>query len=247
MIIKRKKNESDIDESRVQELTKSKEKFLEYAERIKEKFDGPSAYFYLKVIKMVKNSGKDYIKLFDDERFMEYLYATLCSWGMHRMDKNTRMADFEDFKKSIKGQKCRFDKLKDKVLVKDLHKYKEEIRDLFVVLKVMKRAKAPKLVANSKIMHYLLPDFIPPIDKGNSLYFFYGRKNIPSGNDESTVFWEILEKFKEIAVSLKLGPQDLKNKWDTSVPKLIDNAIIGWNIEEKKKYKTKTKKAGGGI
>jgi len=238
------------------ELTKSKNALLRYAEKIKEKFDGPSAYFYLKVIKRVRSSGKDYIKLFEDKRFIEYLYATLCSWGIHRMDRNTRMADFDDFEKNINNQKSRFERLKNKDLVKDLYKCEGEIKNLFKELTVMKRAGAPKLVANSKIMHYLLPNLIPPIDKGNSVYFFYGERRwskekkqylryISSIRDEVEVFWEILGKFKEIAECLKLGVHDLKNKWDTSIPKLIGNAIIGWNIEEKKKYNTKKSKASG--
>jgi hypothetical protein len=80
-------------------------------------------------------------------------------------------------------------------------------------------------------MHFLLPDLIPPIDKAHIYYFFYGRKKQKGGyplkiEDENQVFWEILLQYQKIAKKLNLCKADLKNPWDTSIPKLIDNAII---------------------
>ena len=105
----------------------------------------------------------------------------------------------------------------------------------------MSRDEAPRFVANSKVMHFLLPDFIPPMDKGHILYFFYGWKSkngkgrdikrYPNmKNKEEEYFWEILKLFQFIANKLELTDTDLRNKWDTSIPKIIDNAIIGYNL-----------------
>lgn len=228
-----------INEDNINELTKDKNLFLKYAEKIKNKFDGPSAYFYLKTMNELRK--KNYSSLFDDEKFIEYLYATLCSWGMHRMDSNTRMKNFNDFKDNITENKERFIELSsENIMGSDLEKIKDKIVFLFKSINIMKRENAPIFVSNSKIMHFLLPDLIPPMDKGQIIYFFFGRKRengkkyIPLIKDEEKCFWETLCKFKEIALKLELNKKDLKNDWDTSIPKLIDNAIIGFNIDQKK-------------
>lgn len=158
---------------------------------------------------------------------------------MHRMDKNTRMAEFGNFETSITQNKEKFVQLSQKkIRTANLEQLQDDILDVFKSLKIMSRKEAPKFVANSKIMHFLLPDLIPPMDKGNIYYFFYGRKNkngekyLPSIQDENKVFQKILLKFQEIANGLDLNENDLKNKWDISIPKIIDNAIIGFNMSD---------------
>lgn len=226
----------------IRALTKSKEKFIAYAKKVEKNFNrpGPSGYFYQKVINEIRKTD-NYSLLFDNINFVEDIYATLTAWGMHRMDQNTRMAEFEDFKSSITKNKEKFIKISQKkIRTANLEQLKNDILDIFSSLRVMGRDKAPKFVANSKIMHFLLPDLIPPMDKGHILYFFYGwnSKNKKERNikrypntkgKEEIYFWEILKKFQEIANELDLNKNDLKNKWDTSIPKMIDNAIIGFN------------------
>ncbi len=232
-----------MNEENLKKLTNDRDKFMRYAKMIEDKFDGPSAYFYIKVIGIIK-SASNYDSLFEDELFMEYLYATLASWGMHRMDKNTRMADFDLFKKSIGDNKGLFNKLsKERLREANIENLKEEILKIFNSLRVMGREDAPKFVANAKTMHFLLPNLIPPMDKSHILYFFYGWdsknkkgkivKRCPNiKGEEEIYFWDILNKFREIADTLNLTQEDLKNEWDTSIPKIIDNAIIGFNLEK---------------
>ena len=224
----------NLNHENIHALTRDKKVFLEYANKIGQKFNGPSAYFYQKVIDEIREN-RNYASLFDNNIFIEYVYATLASWGMQRMDKNTRMAEFHDFKNSIIENKDRFIRIcHQKIRTTILEGIEEEILSIFNSLKVMHRNKAPKFVANSKVMHYLLPDLIPPMDKAHVYYFFYGRLNLkgkkymPKIRDENKTFWEILLKFQEIANKLDLSERDLKNQWDTSIPKIIDNAIIGF-------------------
>ncbi len=221
----------------INKLTENKENFLRFAKRIEDKFDGPSAYFYLKAIEKINSMKKDYPSLFEDNNFFEVIYATLACWGMHRMDKNTRMTNFDAFKKSIILNKNEIIKLsKERLASCDLNILKSEILKIFNSLRIMSRKSSPKFVANSKVMHFVLPDLIPPMDKGHILYFFYGRINdkgkkyIPLIKNEEKVFWDILLQFQLIAKKLRLENEDLINDWDTSVPKVIDNAIIGFNI-----------------
>jgi len=232
-----------LNEKNIEELVNDKEKFLNYAKEIRNTFNGPSSYFYLKVIDRVRNT--DYKELFLDNNFIEYLYATLTSWGMHRMDNNTRMADFEVFKGSIVQNKEKFIKLSERKLRDvNIEEIKEDLLKIFRNLKIMDRDSAPKLVAHSKIMHFLIPDLVPPMDKGNIIFFFYGSwkitkrgkkyKYTPLIKDEEEIFVEVMKQFQNIANKLNLGKRDLISEWDTSIPKLIDNAIIGYNKHEEK-------------
>ena len=235
----------------IKKLIESKDKFLEYAKGVEEKFNGPSAYFYRKIINKIRKN--DYEKLFSDDYFIELLYATLACWGMHRMDGNTRMKEFNEFKEAILENKSSFIKLSRKKLREvNIDEIKGDLLKIFRNLHVMARENSPKLVANSKIMHFLLPDLIPPIDKGNVIFFFYGRYNkdkknkkyIPNiKNKEEEVFINVLKEFQNIANELDLKDEDLKNKdkWNTSIPKLIDNAIIGYNKDMLKNKNSPTK------
>lgn len=220
----------------VQKLTASKDEFLVYAKEIEKKFTGPSAYFYQKVIEELRETN-NYASLFDNIKFIEHIYATLTSWGMHRMDQNTRMSEFPDFKKNLIQNRESFIQLsKEKLRTADLPQLKSIILNLFNSLKIMGRNDAPKFVANSKVMHFLLPDLIPPMDKRQIYHFFYGRikdngkKSQAYIKNENETFWEILLQFRVIADKLDLKETDLKGPWDTSIPKIIDNAIIGFNL-----------------
>jgi len=164
-----------FNQKNITNLTENKDRLLNYSKKIEEKFNGPSAYFYQQVINRIRTT-KDYSILFNDTNFIEYIYATLTAWGMHRMDKNTRMAEFQDFRNSIVRNKDKFIGLsKKKIRDTNLEELKEDILNVFSSLKIMSRDKAPKFVANSKVMHFLLPDLIPPMDKGHIYYFFMER------------------------------------------------------------------------
>jgi hypothetical protein len=54
-------------------------------------FHGPSLYFHRRALE-----SWDYPDL---SRHLEYIYATLASWGMHRMGRGgAKMLDFETFR-----------------------------------------------------------------------------------------------------------------------------------------------------
>ena len=71
-----------------------------------------------------------------------------------------------------------------------------------------------------KVMHFILPDLIMPIDRQNTLTFFYGH----TGELEN-YFIRIFGYSYEIAQRIDLRPF-LDDTWNQSVPKVIDNAII---------------------
>jgi hypothetical protein len=91
-------------EERISDLICNFHGYLQYfVENIK--FSGPSVYFHKKVIEKIRQVGK-YDQLFADNLFFEYIYATLASWGMHRMGQETaKMVNFDEFKESICSKK----------------------------------------------------------------------------------------------------------------------------------------------
>ena len=108
------KKRDEIIKLRISDL---KNNFKPYMDYFKENypFSGPSEYFYIKIINTIKSlkDNKDYDKLFEKD-FIELLYATLCSWGMHRMgpdNKGPKMNEFSKFKDCIIANKDKFKKI----------------------------------------------------------------------------------------------------------------------------------------
>ena len=230
-------NKAKVSE-RILMLSESKETFKRCLDSYyqNEIFFGPSVYFHRKVINSIRDSG-DYEKLLDNELFAEYIYATLASWGMHRMGPaGSKMRDFRDLRNSILSNKSSLLELK-KFNITMLNDQNKRIifpllRRLFENIEVMQSES--KLVGNSKIIHHLLPDLVPPIDREYTIRFFYGdlkSKYTPLffREEESGLFLEITDYFHTICDRLQLTENDYdKTKsFNTSIPKVIDNAIIG--------------------
>ncbi len=81
---------------------------------------------------------------------------------------------------------------------------------------------------------------MPPIDRQYTIRFFYGNltsKNTPvfHKEEESELFLDIVKYFSIICkkVNLTKNDYDKTRLFNTSIPKVIDNAIIGL-IQSKK-------------
>ncbi|MCK4404169.1 MAG: hypothetical protein KAW02_03675 [candidate division Zixibacteria bacterium] len=188
-------------------------------------FSGPSIYFHKRVIDLLHKDGlSDALK---NELFFEYLYATLASWGLHRMgETNTKLLDFDNFKKSITSHKEKILVLRDKKIT-ELTTNTPVANQLQKLIENLKIGVGEiKLIFNSKAIHHFLPDLMPPIDRQHTLLFFYNSKN-PAHIDNC--FTEIFPKFVEIAIQNKNNIRKRIGKgFHTSETKVIDNAIVGY-------------------
>ncbi len=197
----------------------------------KNNYSGPSLYFHLKSIR-----EKDF------DRKIEYIYATLVSWGMHRMGKGgAKMVDFRKFRKSIKNRKIinRLEILRNCRIEKQFDNWKE-LEYVFRNIKIM-YSKKPKdeeciLVGNSKVLAHLLPNLVPPIDREYTLQYQKGKKRSvpPKIDNQWKLFKDLMENlFIPVAKDKKILSTAIewkKNKEymsDTSIPKIIDNLIMG--------------------
>lgn len=199
-------------------------------------FRGPSLYFHKRAVETSLQRG--YTKDFDTH--VEYIYATLVSWGMHRMGRlGPKMRDYDSFKSSITRLYGDIVKAAEidyqNITPVDLRR----LGRIFENLHVMQTDA--RLVARSKVMAHLFPDLIPPIDRRYTLMYLNGHTNIQNGNA-----WEIMQGiiwwfFKPIACDPAFQQQAKQwmarqdeHPWDTSVFKVIDNLIIGERLAKQK-------------
>jgi hypothetical protein len=107
-------------------------------------------------------------------------------------------------------------------------------RKLIWLLKTLKimRSKA-RIVGVSKTLHFLLPDLVMPIDNKYTLFYFKHFLNISvpthNMNAECSTFSMIFSSMHRSIRLMGINENDVDGKgWNTSVPKLCDNAIIGF-------------------
>lgn len=183
----------------------------------------------------MQKQKQSYHSLLQNDAFLENLYAVLTAWGMHRMGPGgSKLKEFSEFKKNLKNRKLAntLEKLKSYSIenlndiglkeVKDL--VKRELSGINIM------ASGSWLVGNSKLFHHLLPTLMPPIDRNHTLKHM-GKSSVPKNKERQIeLLCEVVEmylnyyrKYKEIIK--KLIPK--KRSFDTSIIKIIDNAIVG--------------------
>jgi hypothetical protein len=87
------------------------------------------------------------------------------------------------------------------------------------------------LVANTKTLHHILPDLIPPVDRAYTLAFFCINTELPSCKPASAIWQFLFPAFVDAAAQLSTRLTQLvdlhEENWYTSPTKVLDNAIIG--------------------
>lgn len=193
---------------------------------------GDDLNFYREIINLQRKAN-DLNELINNENFYKKIYDTLEKWNMNQ--RAAKLTDLDSLQKSIIAYRT------DLV---ELHKYKlyflqsitdelghkiiELLSHVFCNLKVMETKR--RLVGVSKTLHFLIPDLVMPIDGKYTMRCLYGyNRNAESPEKEFKIFKDIFIKYFQIARKLDLTQNDVDGeKWNTSVPKLIDNACIGF-------------------
>jgi hypothetical protein len=213
-------------QERVRELIAHADRYHEAFDRA-DTFGGPSLYFHQRALETRRPPAK--------LLHLEYVYATLASWGMHRMgNRGSKMQTFAIFRQSVEG-------LKDKITT--AQGFAPEtmsldrwvlLKDIFQGLSVM--ASGTRLVGNSKVMHHMMPAIVPPIDREYTLRYLRGNTNITNDAEKE---WEMMQRiiaefFIPVACDAEFASKARRwmadggaHPWDTSVMKVVDNLIIG--------------------
>jgi hypothetical protein len=176
--------------------------------------------------------------LLDDYNYFELMYVTLIAWNMNM--RKAKLVTFDSFRNSIISCKKEIVSLSSyelcKIKAEEIDSLLDMIEPLFKKIHVMQSKS--KIVGVSKTLHFLLPKLIMPIDRTYTLKFMFGHMKYDNKPDKEYVtFKDVFKKFWAIVKNLSLNEDDLNGKlWNTTVPKLVDNAIIGF-----------TKKQSGGV
>jgi hypothetical protein len=198
-----------------------------YAYYQAEIFGGPSLHFHLRSLEASRAQ--------DFERFAEYVYAVLASWGMHRMGPGgSKMREFEEFRASLQVVWPAALRLQDRA-PGDLNEADwSDLRTVFCKIRCM--ASGTSLVGNSKVMAHLFPRLIPPVDREYTLKFLFRNGQITNGIEvEWKKLAQMLEGFFYPVVQSSLFQSKAEIwlthndpfKWDTSHMKIVDNLVIG--------------------
>ncbi len=205
----------------------------------------PGGYLYNRIIDF--HDSNQFNKKFTDD-FFELLYVTLKAWNMNQ--RGAKLQIFEEFKNSLIKNRKMIESLQlykiEKLSNHELNHIRETLEKLFNNLNLVAYGK-PKLITFSKTLHFLLPKLCMPIDRRYSLKFY--NTGIPKDKNDGSIFglyFSIYSDFRLLAMEktdMLLKFED--NTWNRTIPKTIDNLIIGYvSLSNKNKI---TQKRGAKI
>ncbi len=204
------------------------------------KFGGPSVYFHNECLRECKTG-------FLSKRHIELVYATLTSWGMHRMgNAYGKLTKWDDFSGSILQHKKFFENLRSENIAdltnETYSALLRELKDAYIGLKIS--CSNQTIVAHSKAIFHILPNLIPPIDRRYTMKFFQlsdkywldssnsRRRRINAQSLQNLNVDQQFDMFCGICAQIKNIGDNLSWRRGSSCPphvlplKEIDNAII---------------------
>ena len=186
----------------------------------------PENYLYRKI------ASYKFIDKFSGE-FLELLYVTLSVEFENQ--KLGKLKDFSIFAESIKKHQENFKELSP-LKLRDLDEWdweecREIFEDLFSDLELVNGKSS--VIAFSKVLHFMLPNLIVPIDRKNTMRFFYGKKYscFKSLENQYQTFWNLETVFSEFVKRNKVS-QYIDDTCNLNIPKILDNAIIGKLLQD---------------
>ena len=222
-------------QQRVRQLCEHFERYADIFEK-EVLFTGPSLYFHKKTLLIRREHGGSVAGCVADADFMDSLYATLTSWGMHRMGPgNAKLVEHSAFLESFRREQdvlCSLERFRiDEVGEADLPSVTETLWRSISALRI--GIGESKIVAGTKALHHLLPDLVPPIDRRYTVRFFFEYPNAIQGDDakQRKKFCAMYPVLASIGVACRSAIQLRVARaagMDTSFTKIIDNAIVGY-------------------
>jgi hypothetical protein len=214
---------------RIQQLT------AEFAECVavfeaSQAFPGPSLYFHLRAIER-RRAHQTISSLLEDRIFLEYVYAVLPAWGMHRMGPQAaKVGDFEHITTALREKAPELQQLWPLHITMLSRQAAREAAAIAwdVIAHVKVSTSRTQIVAGSKFLHHLLPDLVPTIDRQYTFTFFTGQKMVPS---DRAAFLDWFPRLAEIGAQCRDQIQAAIARGGfmaTGEAKVIDNAIMGF-------------------
>lgn len=181
---------------------------------------GPSLYFY-KRLNSLRNDAVNISEFINNNYNVEIIYATLVAWDMD--SRGAKMKYYDEFRENLISCLAHF------IQIEEYHNNDNPYANFQQIIELLKNTYENlnlmetngRLVSNSKLLHFLFPKLCMPMDRTNTLMYLYGNTY-----ESINKFVEINQLSFEIINSIANWTQYLDNNWNTSAPKLIDNAII---------------------
>lgn len=215
------------------ELCDNLEKYVREANK-QGRPDSPARHFHIATLARVRSLGL--ASIFDDNLYFEYLYATLAAWGMD--SRGAKLNGFGSFVRGIRSQREPIMNLSGYSLASLTEQSAEAaVRvalDIWQIIPALRVSKGrTQLVAGSKTLHHLLPDLVPPIDRRYTLQFFFGRTSITNAKSDFVQVFINYNYIFDIAKDIIEKIAGI-NPLNSSVTKVIDNAIIAYQAKGKR-------------
>lgn len=194
-------------------------------------FPGPSLYFHNRAVERRRRHDTAHDAM-SDELLLEYIYAVLPAWGMHRLGKQAaKVGDFTQIVTALRSQQAVLEELWPLRITELSQADARQVAELAwqVIAAARVSTSRTQIVAGSKWLHHLLPDLIPPIDRQYTFSFFTGGRTVVHGGRQA--FLDLLPLFAQIGAARKLEIQATITSGGfmaTSEAKVIDNAIMGY-------------------
>jgi hypothetical protein len=205
-------------------------------------FGGPCLYFHRECLR----AGQE---AFLSKRHVEMFYATLAAGGMHRMGDaeitKTKLTDWEKFYDSLIAQAPQLQQFKRcSLLQMSETEYSHAVSLLRPYYNALDLSVSDAtIVVNSKALHHLFPDFIPPVDRQYTIRFFrdphekwrnskgkFRTIQLPSGiNPQFDLFHKTcvdIKRLADIVDTVLIEDQHLR--YGVAAPKALDNAIVNY-------------------
>lgn len=203
-------------------------------------FGGPCVYFHQECLRAAEQD-------FLSTRHIEMVYATLAAWGMHRMGDaettKTKLTEWNRFHRSIAANSSALKVFRGRSMLKmTADEYRDSVRSLKPVYSRLDLTESSAtVVVNSKALHHILPELIPPIDRQYTIRFLripesrwfnsrggFRPVQLPQGlHEQFRLFQQTCLDFKRLAgqVDPSLFEQELQSH-GVPAPKALDNAIV---------------------
>lgn len=194
-------------------------------------FPGPSLYFHERAL-ATRRRHATAASLLADDQFLDYVYAVLPAWGMHRMGKQAaKVVEFADFATSFRAAAKPIQELWTRRITeiepREAPVVAEKVWSIIASLRVSR--SDTRIVAGSKALHHALPNLVPPIDRQYTFQFFTGQKSVPSGDERAFLEW--FPYLCEIGNRCRSEVDEIVRRagfMATGPAKAIDNAIVGY-------------------
>lgn len=198
--------------------------------------EGPCIHFHRKAITLwrvnIQQGKRSYRSFLTDDDYIEAIYATLTAWGMNKLGGGPKLVNYDDFKATIISIGDYLEEIRNLDIL-TIDGVKEIVGQLYSAIRPSPNIR--NLVVKSKTLHHLHPELFPPIDNSYTLSTLTRLRGFDAPPTRHEVdfenFWKVTSCFRLLISSV--GQEVIRSYigrgiMDTSMTKIIDNAIVGF-------------------